>query len=145
MGDDAGLESEAADVDGGGAFGLAEEVGDGDLLRAEALGDADGPFAADGSARGGRLREDAAGRRVGGVEAVFEIHAKAESAGFGAGVGESEPGEVGDFDFAAVNGEAHGDEGGCQGDDEHRQGAEDDVEEAVDSADGQLHGLQDTG
>ena len=43
MGDDAEVEAEAADVDGGGALALAEDVGDGDLLRTEAFGDADGP------------------------------------------------------------------------------------------------------
>ena len=46
--DGAEFEAEAADVDGGGALGLAYEVGDGDLLGAETFGDADGPVAADG-------------------------------------------------------------------------------------------------
>ena len=81
VGDGAEFEPETADVDGGGALALTEEVGDGDLLRAEAFGDADGPLAADGDAGGGGLREDVAGRRVGGVEAVFEI----EDAGRGSG------------------------------------------------------------
>ncbi len=83
----------------------------------------------------GRLGEDAAGRRVGGVEAVFEVEAEAEGAGLFAGVGETEAGEVGDFDLAAVDGEAHGDEGGEKRDDEHGQRAEDDIEEAVDAGD----------
>jgi hypothetical protein len=38
-----------------------------------------------------------------------------------------------------VDGEAHGDEGGEERDDEHRQGTEDDVEEAVDAAELELH------
>jgi hypothetical protein len=72
VGDCAEFESETANVDGGGALALAEQVGDGDLLCAEAFGDADGPLAADGGAGGGGLGEDASGRRVGGVEAVFK-------------------------------------------------------------------------
>ena len=47
------FEPETADVDGGGALGLTEDVGDRDLLGAEALSDADGPLAADCRARGG--------------------------------------------------------------------------------------------
>ena len=90
------------------------------------------------------MREDSAGRRIGGVEAIFEIEDQAEGAGLFAGLGEGETGEVGDFDFAAVDGEAHGDEGGEQSDDDHRQGAEDDVEEAIDGL--SLHRQdQDTG
>ena len=135
VGDGSEFEAEAADVDGGGALGLAEDVGDGDLLRAEAFGDADGPLAADGGAGCGRLGEDVAGGRVGGVEAVFEVEAQAEGAGLLAGVSEGEAGEVGDFDLAAVDGEAHGDEGGEERDDQHGQRAENDVEEAVDAGD----------
>ena len=85
VGDGAEFEPEAADVDGGGAFALTDEVGDGDLLRAEALGDANGPLAAYGDAGGGGLREDVSGRRVGGVEAVFEIEDEAVGAGLLAG------------------------------------------------------------
>jgi hypothetical protein len=118
---------------------LAEDVGDGDLLCAEAFGDADGPLAADGDAGCGRLRENVAGRCVGGVEAIFEVEDKAERAGLFAGVGEGEAGEVGDFDFAAMDGEAHGDERGEQRHDKHGQRAENDVEEAVDPGD--LHCL----
>jgi len=134
VGDGAQFEPEAADVDGGGAFALADKVGDGDLLRAEAFGDAYGPLAAHGDAGGGRLREDVTGRRVGRVEAVFEVEDKAVGAGLLAGVKKGEAGEVGDLDLAAVDGEAHGDEGGDERDDEHRQGTEDDVEETVDAA-----------
>ena len=82
VGDGAEFEAEAADVDGGGALGLAEEVGDGDLLCAEAFGDADGPLAADGDAGRGRLGEDVAGGRVGGVEAVFEVEDAGRGSGF---------------------------------------------------------------
>jgi hypothetical protein len=114
---------------------LAEDVGDGDLLCAEAFGDAHGPLAADGDAGCGRLGENVAGRRVGGVEAIFEVEDEAEGAGLFAGVGEGEAGEVGYFDFAAVDGEAHGDERGEERDDQHGQCAEKDVEEAVDAGD----------
>lgn len=134
VGDGTEFEAEAADVDGGGALGLAEEVGDGDLLGAEAFGDADGPLATDCEAGGGGLGEDAAGWGVGGVEAVFEAEDEAEGAGFLAGFGEGEAGEVGDFDFVAVDGEAHGDEGGDERYGEHREGAQNDVEEAVDAS-----------
>jgi hypothetical protein len=72
VGDGAEFESEPADVDGGGALALAEDVGDGDLLCAEAFGDAYGPLAADGDPGCGRLGEDVAGGRVGGVKAIFE-------------------------------------------------------------------------
>ena len=116
-------------------FGLTQQIGDGDLLRTEAFGDANGPLAADGSAGDGGLREDAAGGNVGRVEAILQGEAEAEGAGLFARVGEREAGEVGDFDLAAVNGEAHGDEGGEQRDDEHGKRAEEDVEEAVDAAD----------
>jgi len=135
VGDCAELKTKAADVDGGGALALAEEIGDGDLLRAEAFGDAHGPLTADGGSSCGRLREDVAGWGVGGVEAIFEVEAEAEGAGLLAGVGEGEVGEVGDLDLAAVDGEAHRDEGGEERDDEHRQGPEDDIEEAVDAGD----------
>ena len=123
---------------------MAEEIRDGDLLRTETFGDADSPLAADGGARCGRLREDATGWRVGGVEAVFKIQAETEGAGVVAGFREGEASEVWDFDFAAVNGETHGDEGGEQSDDDHRQGAERGVEDAMDGL--PLHGQeQDTG
>jgi hypothetical protein len=134
MRDGAEFEAKAADVDGGGALALADEVGDGDLLGSEAFGDAYGPLAAHGNAGGGRLGEDVTGRCVGRVEAVFEVEDEAVGAGLLAGVEKGEAGEVGDLDFATVNGEAHGDEGGDERNDEHRQGTEDDVEEAVDAA-----------
>ena len=133
VGDGAEFERDAADVDGCGALGLADEIGDGDILGAEAFGDADGPLATDDRTGSGGLGEDAAGRRGGGVEAVFEVEAEAEGAGLFAGVGDGEAAEVGDFDFAAVNGETHGDEGRDERDHEHSQCSEDDVEEAVDA------------
>lgn len=139
MGDGSEFEAEAADVDGGGAFRLTEEVGDGDLLCAEAFGNADGPLAAHGRAGCGRLGEDAAGGCVGGVEAVFEVEDQTEGAGLLRGVGEGEASEIGNLDLAAVDGEAHGDVGGEKRDDEHRQGSEDDVEKAVDAGDLHSH------
>ncbi len=51
--DGAEFEREASDGDGGGALGLADEVGNGDFLGAEAFSDADGPLAAD-DGTGGR-------------------------------------------------------------------------------------------
>ena len=66
MRDGAEFEPEAANVDGGGALALAEDVGDGDLLCAEAFGDAHGPLAAD---RGHRARETERGC---GREACWE-------------------------------------------------------------------------
>ena len=92
VGDGAEFESEAADVDGGGALALAEDVGDGDLLCAEAFGDAHGPLTADGDAGCGRLGEDVAGGRVGGVETILEVEDQAEGAGLFGGVGEGEAG-----------------------------------------------------
>ena len=134
VGDGAEFEAEATDVDGGGAFGLADQVRDGDLLGAETFGDADGPVAADGEAGGWGLGEDAAGWGVGGVEAVFEGEDEAEGAGFFAGFGDGEVGEVRDLDLVAVNGETHGDEGGDEGYGEHRECAQNDVEEAIDAS-----------
>ena len=131
VGDGAEVEREAAEVDGGGSLGLADEVGDGDLLGAEAFGDADGPLAADLGAGGGGLGEDVAGWSVGGVELVFEVEAEAEGVGFVAGVGDGEAGEVGDYDLAAVDGETHGDEGGGESYREHGEGAEEEIEEAL--------------
>jgi len=145
VGDGAEFEGDAADVDGGGAFGLADEVGDGDVLRAEAFGDADGPLAADGGTGDGGLGEDEAGWCGGGVEAIFKVEAEAEGAGFFAGFGDGEAGEVGDLDLAAVDGQTHSDEGGDESDHEHGQGSEEDVEETVDAGESQLHGQdQDT-
>jgi len=108
-------------------------------LCAEAFGDAHGPLAADGDTGCGRLGEDVAGRCVGGVEAVFEREDKAQGAGLFAGFGASEAGEVGHLDFAAMDGEAHGDERGEERDHEHGQRTEKDVEESVDPGD--LHCL----
>ena len=60
---------------------------------------------------------------------------EAAGAGLSARVGEGEAGKVGDFDFAAVDGEAHGDERGEECDNQHRKRAENDIEEAVDAGD----------
>jgi len=125
---------------------LADEIWDGDVLWAEAFGDANGPLATDDRTGGRRLCEDAAGWRGGGVEAVLEVEAEAEGTGFFAGVGDGETAEVGDFDLTAVDGEAHGDEGGDERDDQHGECAEDDVKETVDAGESELHGHdQDTG
>ena len=131
VGDDAELEPEAADIDGGGSLGLADDVGNGNLLRAEAFGDAYSPLAADDGAWSGRLGEDSAGGYVGGVETVFEVDVEAEGTGLFACVGEGEAGEIGDRDLAAVDGEAHGREGGGECDHEHGEGAENEVEGAL--------------
>ena len=129
------FESEAADVDRGGAFALAEDVGDGDLLCAEAFGDADGPLAADGDTWCGRLGENVARGCDGGVEAIFEVEDQAQGAGLLAGFREGEAGEVGHLDLAAMDGEAHGDERREERNHQHGQRAEKDVEEAVDPGD----------
>jgi len=135
VGDGAEFEPETTDVDGGGALALAEDVGYCDLLGAEAFGDANRPLATHGDARRGRLGENAARRGVGGVEAIFEMEDEAEGAGLFGGVGEGEASEVGHFDLATMDGEPHGDECGEQRDYQHRQRAENDVEEAVDPGD----------
>jgi hypothetical protein len=85
------------------------------------------------------LRENAAGRRVGRVEAVFERESQTLGTSLFAGFRHGETGEVGDLDLAAVDGESHRDEGGEKRDDEHGERAEKDVEEAIDAADLQLH------
>jgi hypothetical protein len=131
VGDGAEVEREAAEVDGGGALGLANEVGDGDLLGTEAFGDADGPLTADLGAGGWGLGEDVTGWSGGGVELVLEGEAEAEGVDFVAGVGDGEAGEVGDYDLATVNSETHGDEGGGESYREHGEGAEEEVEEAL--------------
>jgi hypothetical protein len=139
VGDDAEVEPETTDVDGGGAFALAEDVGDGDLLGAEAFGDADGPGMADGGAGAGRLGEDKTGRRSWRIEAVFEVDAEADGVGLLAGVGDGEASQVRYRDLAAMYGEPHGDESRYESHYKHGQGAEDEVEDT-------LHGLgQDTG
>lgn len=143
MGGDAEVEVEAAKVEVGRALGLADEVGDVDLLGAEAFGDANGPLAAYGGSGSRVLGEDAAGWGGGGVEAVFEGEAEAEGRGFAAGIGDGKTGEVGDCDLAAVDGETHGNEGGEERDGEHGESAKGDIEEAVDGAefDGGGHAL----
>ena len=74
-------------------------------MRAEAFGDANGPLAADRRSGGRILGEDVARCGAGGIEAVLEGEAKPEGAGLFAGFGESEAGEVGNFDLAAVDSE----------------------------------------
>ncbi len=134
VGDGAGFEAEALDGDGGGALGLADGVGDLDLLGAEGLGDADLGVAADGLAGGGGLADEVAGGDGGGVEAVLDGEGEALGVGALLGVGDGEAGEAGDVDLAAVDGEAHGDEGGEERDREHGQRAEGEVEETEDAA-----------
>jgi len=118
---------------------LAEDVGDGDLLGAQAFGDADGPFAANGDAGAGRLSEDETGRRSWRIEAVFEVHAEADGVGLLAGVRDGEASQVRYGDLAAMDGQPHGDESRYESHYKHGQGAEDEVEDT-------LHWLgQDTG
>jgi len=64
-------------------------------------------------------------------EVVFKVEAKAEGAGLLAGVGDGEAAKVGDRNLATVDGETHGDEGGDEGDHQHGEGAEDDVEDTL--------------
>lgn len=132
VGDGTEIEGEPVEVDGGGAFALTDQVRDSDLLRAEALGDAHGPFSADGGPRIRGLSENMAGRCRGGVETVFEVEAEAEGAGFLAGFGDGKASEVGNSDLVAVDGEAHREKGGDERYQNHGHGAEEDVEESID-------------
>ena len=109
MGDGAEVERHAADVHGGVALRLADDVGDGDLLRAEAFGDADLPLVADARAGGGGLREDAAGGDGGGVELVLDVEVEAAVQRGVEASADGQAGEVGDGDLAAVEGEAQRD------------------------------------
>ena len=102
-----------------------------DALRAERLGDADRPLAADAGAGRGVLREDAAGGNVAGVEAVLQVELQAFAAGGFAGVGDGEAGERGNDCLAAVDGEAHGDEGRDKRDGDHREGAQKECKNAL--------------
>ena len=122
VGEGAEVELHAADVHGGVAEGLADDVGDSDLLGAEGFGDADRPAVADAGAGGGGLGEDAAGGDGGGVETVFDIEVDAGFEGGGAGLADGHAGEVGDGDLVAVERNAQGDRGGEQHDDEHGHG-----------------------
>ncbi len=62
-------------------------------------------------------------------------------AGLFGGFVDGEAGEVGDVDLAAVDGEAHGEVGGEECDEEERTAAEEDVEEAVDPGEVESHAL----
>ena len=131
MGDRAEFEGEPADADGGRALGLADEIGDRDLLGAEAFGDADGPFAADYGSGGRGLGEDVACGDGQGVEAVLDVHAQAAGVGLFCGFGDGEAGQIWHFDLAAMDGDAHGKVGGEERYREYGEGAEEDVEEAL--------------
>jgi hypothetical protein len=113
--DDAEVEGEAADADRGCALGLAGQVGDVDALRAQRLGDADWPLAADMRARGGILREDVARRDIGGIEATLQGEAEALMSGGCARLRDSEASELRDDCLTPVDGKAHGNEGRNQG------------------------------
>ncbi len=139
VGEGAEVERHASDVHGGVAEGLADDVGDGDLLGAEGLGDADLPAVADAGAGGGGLRKDTAGGDGGGVEAVFDVEVDAGFEGGGAGLADCHSGEVGDGDLVAVECDAEGDGGGEQHDDEHRHGRKQPKVVATDPA-GERHG-----
>ena len=84
-----------------------------------------------GSGWGGGLGEDSACGYICRVEAVFEIEAEANGACLLAGLGDGEAGKVGNGYLASVDGQAHGEEGRGEGDHQHGQGAEDDVEDAL--------------
>ncbi len=129
VGEGAEFELELADVHGGLLDGLADDVGDGDVLGTEAFGDADLPAVADARAGCGGLGEDAADGDGGGVELVLDVEIDAGAEGGLAGFGDGHPGEVGDGDFVAVEGDAEGDAGGDEHDGDHRGGGEGDAEE----------------
>ncbi len=81
-------------------------------------------------ARRGRLGEDASGGDFGRVEAIVDGHLDAELGGFGEGLLGGEALEARDFDFGAVDGEAHGDQGRGEGDEGEAQGEDYELEEA---------------
>ena len=130
-GDGAELKGRASEGQRCRPLGLSGDVRNGDLLRTDTFRDADGPLAANGRAGGRELAEDVPGWGVARVELVFEAQAEAEVAGFGAGLLKGEPGEVGDHDLAAVDGEAHRQEGREKEDGEHCHGREQDIEKTL--------------
>ena len=115
----------------GRPLGLANYVRDRNLLRAQAFGDADGPFMTNHNAGCGGLTKDVAGCGGRGVEAIFESKAQAKTACRVSRFREGETGEWWDLDFTAMNGEAHGDKGGKQGDGEHGHSRQQDGEETL--------------
>jgi hypothetical protein len=124
VGEGSEVELGAADVHGGVAQRLADHVGDGDLLGAEADRDANLPAVADAGAGGRGLGEDVAGGDGGGVEAVLYVEIDAGLEGGRAGLADGHAGEVGDADFVAVESDAQGDCGGYKHDDQHGHGRE---------------------
>lgn len=128
VGNDAHVEPDVADVEGGFALLLADYLGNGDALRAEALGDADVPLLTDFGAGRGRLPEDATGGNGGAVEAVLQVEIEAFAQGAVAGFGESETGKVGHCNFSAVDGQPHGGQRREQRNGHHGESTENDSE-----------------
>ncbi len=128
VGESAEVELVTADVDGGLANGLADDRGDGYLLRAEGDRNADLPAMADSGAGSGGLRKHSTGGDGGGVKAVFDVEVNAGIEGGGAGFADGHAGEVGDRDLVAVEGDAQGDGRRKEHDGEHGESGERDAE-----------------
>jgi hypothetical protein len=122
--DDAEVERQAANADGRSALGLAGQFGDIDALRPKRLGDTDGPLAANVGSGGRILGENAASGNLGGVEVVLQGEMETLTASGLTGFEDGLTSELGNDCLASMNSEAHGDEGGDQGDCDQREGAE---------------------
>src|SRR6185437_7457309 len=69
-----------------------------------------------------------------GVIAIVSLEIEAEAGGFTAGLGDGHAFERWDLDLCAVNGEAHGEDGGGEADEDEQHQDEEDAEEVRDGA-----------
>ncbi len=116
--DGAYIQTAAPDIDVGGALGLADDIGDGDALRAKTLGHAYLPALTHLASGGRKLGEDLSFRDRGAVVLAFYIQFQSFLLSDHTGCGRALAYQVGDGDFVAVDGQAHG---GERGDQRHHQ------------------------
>lgn len=111
LGGSALFEAGLAEVESGCALLSADDVGDFYLLRAEAVGDADMPVAANDGVGGRGLGEDMPGGDFGGVVVVVNVEVEAQTGGLAAGLGDGHAAQIGDAHLGAVDSELHGQHG----------------------------------
>ncbi len=116
--DGAYIQTAAPDIDVGGAFGLADDIGNSDALRAETLGDADLPALTHLASGGRELGEDLSFWDRGAVVLTFYIQFQSFLLSDHTGCSRALAHQIGDGDFVAVDGQSHG---GERGDQRHHQ------------------------
>ena len=127
--DVAEFESSLADVEFGGSWTLAEDVGDHHTLRAKALGKANTPAASNACSGRRHLRDDVSFGDVGGIELAFHGDRQPIRHGGSGSFRRRELDEVRHRGFAAVDGDAHAGKRRHKPDDDKDHGHQDEAEE----------------